>query len=359
MSIFTYEKLYKAYLDCRKNKRKTINALKFEYDLEENLRKLLWELKSGQYRHGRSICFIVTEPKPREIFAADFRDRVVHHLFVRELLPFAEKRFIDCSFACRKGKGTHKAVQKIESFIKSAQNKKRELFYMQLDIKTFFPSIDQKILFDITENLIQKNSEDCQWREDMAALAKKIIFYDAGRDYFYKGDPKLRLLVPKEKSMIFRPEGKGLPIGNYTSQFFANLYLNEMDQFIKRKLRCRYYARYVDDFVIIAAKESDFNGIKLEISRFLKKFLQLELNNKKERIRPVRQGIDFLGYFIKEGHTLVRRSVVRRLRKKLFSPYKDREILLRSIASYFAHFKFANSWRLRSKFVEHQLKFIF
>jgi len=140
MTIFTYKNLYRAYLACRENKRKTINALKFEFKLEENLSELLNELKSGSYSPDRSIYFIVTEPKPREIFAADFRDRIIHHLFTREILQFTEKRWIFDSYACRKEKGTHKAVQRLQQFIKSAKNKKRELYYMQLDLKGLSPN---------------------------------------------------------------------------------------------------------------------------------------------------------------------------------------------------------------------------
>ncbi len=387
-TIFTYQRLYRAYLDCRRHKRKTANALKFEYNLEENLQKLLSELRERTYRPGRSIRFIVTKPKPREIFAADFRDRVVHHLLVNELAPHAEKRFTHDSYACRPGKGTHRAVGRLRKFISSAGNKKvviptegrnpfscpirrksdpsslrslgmttrrNELSYLQLDIKTFFPSIDQKILFSIAERLIWRVARNIEWAGEMAWLSRRIIFHNAAANYYYKGKPELKKLIPPEKSLVGRQPGKGLPIGNYTSQFFANLYLNELDQFIKRDLKCKNYVRYVDDLVLVHADRSDFDGWIIKINDFLKNKLALRLNEKKIRARPVASGIDFLGYFIKADYVLVRRAVVRRLHKRLFAPALDRERLLQTISSYFAHFKFADSWKLRTKIVELQL----
>ena len=132
-SFFTYENLYRAYLKCRKNKRKTINALKFEIDFEKNLKNLLNELKTGRYVPGRSVCFVVTVPKPREIFAADFRDRIVHHLLVNEIEEYFEKRFSCDSFACRKGKGTHQAVSRLHYFLGKKENK--NAWYLKMDIK--------------------------------------------------------------------------------------------------------------------------------------------------------------------------------------------------------------------------------
>ena len=354
-TIFTYKNLYRAYLDCRKHKRKTANALKFEYNLEENLLKLLNELRTGTYSPGRSIRFIVIRPKPREIFAADFRDRVVHHLLVSELLLAAERRFIHDSYACRPGKGTHRAVGRLKKFIRSAGNKNEELHYLQLDIKTFFPSIDQKILFNIAERLIYRVAKNIEWAAEVRWLAKKIIFHNAAANYYYKGNPELKKLIPPEKSLVGRAAGKGLPIGNYTSQFFANLYLNELDQFIKRELKCKHYVRYVDDLVMLGADRSEFDGWIIKINDFLKNKLALKLNEKKIRARPVASGIDFLGYFIKADYVLVRRAVVRRLRKRLFGSAENREQLLQTISSYMAHFKHADSWKLRTKIVELQL----
>ena len=358
-SIFTYKNLYKAYLCCRKNKRKTVNALKFEYDLEDKLMKLYLELKNQTYQPGRSIRFVVTEPKSREIFAADFRDRIVHHLFVSELLPSAEKRFIHDSYACRVGKGTHKAVERLCQYIKSAGQAGKKLYYGQFDIKTFFPSIDQTCLFMITKNLINKTNKIDNWKKEMIWLSEIIIFHNAVDNYIYKGDPRLIKLVPKGKSLTEQVSGKGLPIGNYTSQFFANLYLNELDQFIKYELKCHYYIRYVDDLVIIATEKDSLKKVEIDINSFLRKTLALELNKKKTKIKKIENGIDFLGYFTKKNYILVRRSVVKRMNKKLYTPRISQTDKMQAISSYFAHFQHANTFKLRNKIVNNQLDYIY
>lgn len=358
-TIFTYKNLYQAYLVCRKNKRKTINALKFEYDLENNLMKLYLELKNREYHPGRSIRFVVTEPKIREIFAADFRDRIVHHLFVRELMFSAEKRFISDSYACRKGKGTHKAVEQLRKFIKSAGQNSRPLHYGQFDIKTFFPSIDHNILFQLTKNSIKKAQKNNKWIDEMTWLARIIIYHKAAADYLYKGDPRLVELIPVGKSLTDQSPGKGLPIGNYTSQFFANLYLDKLDHYIKSVLKCRYYIRYVDDLVIIGTANDDFGRIESKINNFLNEKLALCLNQKKTKIKPLGNGIDFLGYFSKKNYTLARRSVVKRMNNKLHAPKTSKEDKMEIISSYFAHFQHADTWSLRSQIVKNQLDYIY
>lgn len=177
-TIFTFEKLYRAYLDCRKTKRKTINALKFEWNLERNLFQLQKELETKSYRPGRSICFVVKEPSPREIFAATFRDRVVHHLLVREIEKFGEKSFTFDSFSCRKNKGTHLAVKRLRSFIREiSKNYKKRAFYAQLDISGFFMAINHNILYSILKDLVLKQNKSYQWEKDILWLAKIIIFH--------------------------------------------------------------------------------------------------------------------------------------------------------------------------------------
>jgi len=156
-TIFTFEKLYQAYLDCRRTKRKTMNALKFEWNLERNLFQLQKELEERTYQPGRSICFVVKEPSPREIFAASFRDRIVHHLLIREVLGAGEKRFVFDSFACRKEKGTHAAIKRLRSFIRRiTKNYRENAFYLQLDISGFFMAINHSILYSLFEKLVSR-----------------------------------------------------------------------------------------------------------------------------------------------------------------------------------------------------------
>lgn len=320
--LFTYENLYRAYLECRASKRQTMNAINFEVDMEDNLRRLLEELRSGRYLPGRSICFVVTEPKPREIFAADFRDRVVHHLLVRELMDKAEKLFIHDSYACRKGKGTHQAVRRASDFIRrlsreAETGRQQKAWYMKADIRSFFMSIDKQILYDLALRLIDRHSRPTQWKAAMADLAGIIIFHNPQENYIRKGDPALARLILPHKSLLAGPAGKGLPIGNYSSQFFANLYLNELDQFIKRRLKCRHYIRYVDDLLIFSRNQEYLRECRDKINGFLSERLKLSLNKKKTVIQPVSRGLDYLGYYLRNGRVYPRRSVTGRYKRKL------------------------------------------
>jgi retron-type reverse transcriptase len=345
MSLFTYEKLYWAYLDCRKNKRKTINALDFEIDFENNLRELLCELKTRKYRPGRSIFFAVDQPSLREIFAADFRDRIIHHLLVSEFLPFFEARFIADSYACRPGKGTHGAVRRLRRYMKSFR--KNDYYYGQFDIKGFFMSIDQNILFSMLKAKLEKEFRcDRQKLEEILWLSRMIIFHKPSENYVIKGDLALLAKVPPHKSLLHQKEERGLPIGNYSSQFFANVYLDELDQFVKRTLKCRQYIRYVDDFIILEKDIKKLKFLRSAIDEFLRKNLNAELNLKKCRIQPIERGIDFLGYFFKPDRIYVRRKVVKRYRNKLYPiAIGLRQTNLRSLLamahSYAGHFKHA------------------
>ncbi len=358
MSIFTYQNLYQAYLACRRNKRKTANALKFEMDLEKNLERFLAELKFKTYHPGRSICFVVTKPVPREIFAADFRDRIVHHLLVNEIIDYSQKRFIFDSYACLKNKGTHKAVSRLKKFVSGIlKNKTDAAYYAQLDIKGFFMAINHDILFGLTEKLVERQNRPRQWKQDVLWLDKVIIFHKPAENYITKGKPSLFDLIPAHKSLRGQPKGRGLPIGNYTSQFFANLYLNELDQFIKRELKCKYYVRYVDDLVLLDRNKEKLKCFRDRINAFLKEKLMLELNSNKDRVQSLNKGIDFLGYFIKPDYTLVRQKVVKRLKNKLsrvnlanVNKLNESEYLKKNLAminSYYGHFKHAESFNLR------------
>jgi RNA-directed DNA polymerase len=349
--IFNYEKIYSAYLECRERKRKTINALKFEWDLEKNITKLLKELKARKYKPGRSICFAVKEPTPREIFAGNFRDRVIHHLLIREIEEIGERVFIYNTFSCRKGKGTHKAVEKLRGGIRKASNNyKRETYYCQLDIAGFFMSINKDILYFLFKELVQKKNKSIKWKEDLLWLAKTIIFNNPTSNYILKGDISLFSYIPKRKSLFGTEESKGLPIGNYSSQFFANLYLNKLDQFIKRSLKCKYYFRYVDDFILMENNKKKLKNYKNRINDFLIKKLDIKLNSKKTKIQSVEKGINFLGYFIKKDYILVRKRVLNNFRLKLKKIIESRNLNEETISiinSYFGHFRHANSFNLR------------
>ena len=368
MTIFSWQNIYQAYLNCRKSKRKTMNALQFEWALERNIFSLQKELRERIYCPRRSIGFVVTKPKPREIFAADFRDRVVHHLFINQLEKIGERIFIFNSFACRREKGTHLTIKKLRKLIASAtKNYQQKAFYAQLDISGFFTSINQRILYQILEKEILKQSRSHQWRKEMLWLSKVIIFSQPTKNYLWKGNLCLLKLIPPRKSLFQAEPNCGLPIGNYSSQFFANFYLNQLDQYVKRVLKVKYYVRYVDDFILLCPDKERLKSWTEQIDQFLKKDLSLELNPTKTKIRNLNRGIDFLGYFIKPTFLTIRQSVVKRLKEKLFC--FDRELkvndsnsqktkkerldkMLATINSYYGHFKHANSYHLRRSLYE-------
>ncbi|KKQ06962.1 MAG: Retron-type reverse transcriptase [Candidatus Moranbacteria bacterium GW2011_GWE2_36_40] len=352
--IFTYEKIFKAYLSCRENKRKTINALDFELDFENKLRVLLRELKNKTYVPGRSICFAVDKPKIREIFAADFRDRIVHHLLVNEIVQYASHRFVFDSYACLKGKGTLKAVKRLQFFVKNKKNnqQRNREWYLKMDISSFFTSIDKNILFDIFSKFIAKLQRQNQWKTEMLWLGKLLIFHRCQENFVTKGDLELLASVPVHKSMFGQALNKGLPIGNYTSQFFANLYMNELDQFIKRKLKIKKYLRYVDDFVVIDEDVEKLRQLPKIVNEFLQTNLKLKLNEKKTKMQPTERGLDFLGYFIKPTHCLVKNDVVGRLKNKLHFNLMDDKKTVSVVNSYFGHFKHCSSLVLRKKICE-------
>ncbi len=338
--LFSFINLNSAWRQCKKNKRFKPTTSEFEFHLEKEIIRLIKMLRSGSYYPGCFAAFVITEPKTREIFAAPFCDRVVHHLVYGYLLPIFEPKFIFTSFACRPEKGTHLAVTKLRHFMR-----KRSPFipkyYLQADIKNFFCSINQNILFKQIQRIIKNRT--ILW------LCKIIIFHDCTKNHTKHGQLKLFSKVPPHKSLFNAPAGRGLAIGNLTSQFFANVYLDELDQFVKHKLKCPYYIRYVDDFVILAENKETLFKMKIKIENYLAQNLELELHPNKWKIKPISSGIDFLGYFIKPSHTLVRRRVIKNFKKKLHTYQtgnKNMKFILSSINSYYAHFNHAASYRL-------------
>ncbi len=345
-SIFSFKNIYRCYLDCRCKKRNTYNALRFEINAEENIFKLEQELRNRTYHPSHSILFAAKKPKLREIFAADFRDRVVHHILVKELEKVWEPMFIHDSYACRIGKGTHKAVIRLQTFLrKITKNGHIRAYYLQLDVKDFFTSIDKDILFALIKAKL--NNLEVLW------LTEKILFWDCTTSYIRRGNQELLSNIPDNKSLFGKENRRGLPIGNLTSQFFANIYLNELDQFAKHKLKAKYYLRYVDDFVLVSHDKDKLIRWKEEIKDFLTAKLNLQLHPKRQRLQLVSNGIDFLGYIIRHNYILVRRRVVNNLREKIrtFNRAKVKDIkkLTDSVASYLGHFKWANSYRLIRK----------
>ena len=271
-----------AWREFKKGKRKRPDVQDFEFNLEDNLFQLRHELKNQTYRHGSYASFYVTDPKLRHIHKATVCDRVLHQAVFRVLYPIFDRHFIFDSYSCRLDKGTHRAVNRLETFCRQlSQNNAKPIFALKCDIKKFFDSVDQKILIGLISRKI--GAVDAIW------LIEKII----------KSFPQ------------------GLPLGNVTSQLFANIYLNELDQFIKHKLKEKRYIRYCDDFVILGDDPLYLLKLSEEINSFLADNLKLSLHPDKIIIRQYRQGIDFLGYVVLPYHRVLRTRTKKRLLRRV------------------------------------------
>lgn len=347
--MFEFESIYKAYKQCAKNKRNTLNAIHFEANLLENLIDLETSLQNRTYKPTRSLCFVAHSPKMREIFAADFRDRVVHHLLVSAIEPFYERKFIYDVYNNRKGKGIHSASKRARKFANSNR------YFLQLDIKGFFYHLDKNILFKSFYEDISKSTL-CH-KEEILYLANRIIYHDPTKNVYIKGDPKAIEALPIHKSLFKLPKNRGIPIGNLTSQFFANVYLNPFDHFVKRVLHVKAYLRYVDDFVLFSDSKEQLLQWKEQIIEFLHVRLQLQLRDK-GILKEVSKGLDFLGYIIRPNYTLVRKRVVKNYKQKkaqyldCYEALKGKmelaeiKAFLSVQASFLAHVKHVNSYNL-------------
>ncbi len=297
---FSFGDLVAAYLDCRRTKRCTASALEFERDQERLLCALDRALRDGSYRPGPSMCFAIVRPKPREVWAAAFPDRIVHHLLYNRVAPAIEAAFIADSCACIPGRGTLYAARRLEAKIRSiTQNWTRPAFYLKCDLSNFFVSIDKQILRD----LLAARIRDPWW----LSLAELILFHDPRPGCELRGDPRRLALVPAHKSLLNQAADLGLPIGNLSSQFFANVYLDVLDRHVKHDLRVRHYIRYVDDFILLHESPQQLNAWREDLEAFLPERLRVNLNPKKTILQPVDRGVDFVGHVVKPHRRTIRR----------------------------------------------------
>jgi retron-type reverse transcriptase len=296
----TFEDLVHAWLDCRRTKRNSPSALAFEARAEANLVELAERLFAGTWRPGRSICFVITRPKPREVWAAQFADRIVHHLLYHRISPRFERTFIADSCACIIGRGTLYAARRLERKVRSiTQSWQRPAGYLKCDIANFFVAIDKRILW----RLLEPRIAEPWWRE----LTRSVLFHDPRQDVELRGAADTFKRIPAHKSLFNQAPQFGLPIGNLSSQFFANVYLNVLDQFVKHELRVRHYVRYVDDFVLLSESAEELTRWHRAIEAFLPEALGLGLNPTKTIRQPVHRGIDFVGQVIRPGRRTMRR----------------------------------------------------
>ncbi|MFZ6726189.1 RNA-directed DNA polymerase [Undibacterium sp. MH2W] len=295
-----FAELVQAYFDCRKNKRNKPSALAFEQQLECNLIQLHEELINDRYTPGKSICFVVTRPKAREVWAADFRDRIVHHLLYNKVAPRFYASFIADSCACIPGRGTLYAANRLDAKIRSAsQNWSKPTYYLKCDLANFFVSIDKRVL----QTQLDQRITEPFWQR----LTHTILWHDPRQNVEIRGEKELLAKVPQHKRLTEQPAHLGLPIGNLSSQFFANVYLNALDQFIKHRIGARHYIRYVDDFVLLHNSTDWLNTALADIAAWLPATLGARLNNSKTILQPVARGVDFVGHVIRPWHTTTRK----------------------------------------------------
>lgn len=324
------ESLFSAWDEFKSGKRNRRDVREFEWRLEENIFLLREALVSGTYRHGSYDAFFITDPKQRHIHKATVRDRILHHALFKALSPVFEETFIQNSFSCRVGYGTHRGVAVMAQAIRRvARNGTVPCFVLKCDVRKFFDSMDHEILLGILARRIKDP-------EVMRLLRDIVGSFGSGQ------------------GSLFRRQG--VPIGNLTSQLFANVYMNELDQFVKGELRVRDYGRYTDDFLIVAGDRAYLEGLLPPIEGFLREKLRLELHPRKVEIRKVSQGIDFLGYT-----TFLKYSQVRtRTKQRMFAKVRRRvgdfrlgkisqEKLDATVRSYLGVLSHANAFKVRQE----------
>jgi RNA-directed DNA polymerase len=293
--------LFQAYFDARKNKRNTINALAFEKHFEASLFELHSEIINRYYEPRKSIYFIVDRPVKREIFAASFRDRVIHHFIFNSISPIFEGLFISDSYSCRKGKGTHCGIRRIDHFIRScSENYSKDCYILKLDIKGYFMAMNRALLFEkVKSGLLHDRHEYVRNLPLIHYLVEKTIFNDPTKNCTVKGNKADWTGLPKDKSLFHAQPNCGLPIGNLTSQLFGNIYLNEFDHFVKRDLKIRFYGRYVDDFILIHNDKEYLKSLVPVIKTYLLNHLELQLHPQKIYLQHYTKGVKYLGAVIK------------------------------------------------------------
>lgn len=318
-SKLTFENLLKAHQRASIGKNNRLDLLKFNIDLETNLHSILKSLKNGTYKLGKYRIFTIYEPKERIIKCLPYKDRIVQQWYIYEFIkPYIMNKFISTTCACIDERGTHYAVRLTQKYMRAMKRKYYNYYVLKLDIKKYFYSIDKDILYNIM----------CEYISD-----KRLL--ELTHKFIYDNDDKI-----------------GIPIGNYTSQYFANIYLDKLDKYIKGKLKVKYYIRYMDDFVILLPTKSECIYLKNEISEYLKEKLHLELNSK-SRYYPNKMGVNFCGYRIYETHILLRNRSKKKIKGKI-REWNNLYMLNKlnvskmklSLGSWLGHAKHANTYNM-------------
>ncbi len=321
----TFEKLMQAHKRARVHKAYKSEIITFEFNLENNITNLLNNIKNKKYHLGKYHEFVIYEPKQRTIKALPYIDRIVHQWYIEEFIkPYFVPKLIFSTFACISDRGTHKAVSQIEKYMRIYKRNYGDFWVLKCDIAKFFYNINPYILF----NILKKSIAD----KELLAFTKLLIFDS------------------RESS-----ESVGIPIGNYTSQFFANIYLNELDQYVKRVLKVKYYVRYMDDFILLLKTKEECKKLKSIIEKFLNDNLKLSLNNK-SRYYPYKMGVNFCGYRIFTTHKLLRINSKKKIKKHvkhwnhLYSTGRLNVYnTMQSLNSWLGHTRHCDSFKLQHK----------
>lgn len=340
--------MWLAYIDCKKRKNSKIGAIEFEYNALYNVQSLVEEINERKYKLQPSKCFVITEPTYREIFCADFRDRVVQHFVYRELNPIIDKMLIYDAANCRKGKGTDFAAHRVEKFVRQASDNyvnADEAWYLKMDLSGFFMRINRDRLLEQVLDII-KNKYQGKYREELEYLTEIIMLADATKDCIRVSSKELWDKLPPQKTLFDNPDG--LPIGNICSQMCANLYLNDLDHFIKS--RHRFYSRYVDDMIIID-KDKDKLYETLKMIKECLPEINMKLNEKKTYINRVKNGFTYVGARIRPYYSRVSKRRIKQLNK---SPktFKNKEDALRKTISRKGMFQHYHGFNDMKKWID-------
>ena len=325
------ENLLLAWEEFLKGKKKKKDVQEFQFNLMDNILSLHYDLSNGKYRHGGYQEFNISDPKPRIIHKATVRDRLLHRAVYRILYPFFDDTFIADSFSCRNDKGTHKAMKRFLAFSRIvSKNNTRTCWVLKCDIKKFFASIDQTTLIKILDERIADKR--------IISLLKEIISS-------FKSHSSISLA--NQTAVGFARPAIGLPLGNLTSQLFSNVYMNEFDQFVKQRLKIKYYIRYADDFVIFSQDKQYLEKLIPLIKEFLQNNLKLTLHPDKIYMKTLSSGVDFLGWTHFFDHRVLRTVTKRRMFKRLAISQKPE-----TLNSYMGLLKHGNSYAIREKLID-------
>jgi len=313
--IVTISGLLSAWEEFLTGKKKRNDVAVFQGRLMDNILSLYQVLKAGKYQPGDYQAFKISDPKPRHIHKAIVRDRLLHHLLYRETYQYFDRQFINDSYSCRLNKGTHRAIYRLAEFNgRVSKNNQKTVWLLKGDIRKFFASINHQILKNI--------------------LLKYIV------------DPDLLNLFGQVIDSFNTPGkiGVGLPLGNLTSQLLVNVYMNELDQFVKRTLKIKYYIRYADDFVFLSDNKEELIALRPKLETFLNEHLGLVLHPKKTFFKTIASGVDFLGWVQFSDHRTLRATTKRRMLKRIEQNNKSATNL-----AYSAMLKHGNSYKLSKR----------